>query len=135
VAAAGEAAAVAGEDQPAGAYRQDVIAPCWLVHVFEYGDAEPGRPDNFGYAYNYLDYGFEENGVELRARHYLDEPGRALVMAEPSDDPFMQRVLIFLAMRYASVEWLEGGRYRRVAAPFMEHIRTLAAQHMRDHGE
>jgi hypothetical protein len=133
--AAEEAAAVAGDDEATGPYRQDVIAPRWLVHAFEYGDAAPGHPDQFGHVYNYLDYGFEEGGVELRARHYLDEPGRALVMAEPSDDPFMQRVLVFLAMRYASVEWLEGGRYQRIVAPFMEHIRTIAAQHMRDHAD
>lgn len=126
---------MAGDDEAAGAYRQDVIAPRWVVHAFEYGDAAPGRPNQFGHVYNYLDYGFEEDGVELRARHYLDEPGRALVMAAPSDDPFMQRVLVFLAMRYASVEWLEGGRYQRIVAPFMEHIRTIAAQHMRDHAD
>jgi hypothetical protein len=132
---AGVEAVVAGDEPAAGAYRQDVIAPQWVVHGFEFGDVLADRPDEYGYVYNYIDYGFAEDGVELRARHYLDEPGRALVMAEPSDDPFMQRVLIFLAMRYANVEWLERGRYGRVAAPFMEYIRSLAARHMREHAD
>ena len=66
--------------EPAPPYAQDIIAPVAVHHLVEYGDVSPDRPDDFGYWYNYIDYIFEEGGVTLRARHYFDEPGRALLL-------------------------------------------------------
>lgn len=114
------------------AYLQDVIAPSMLVHGFDYGDPDPGQPGAFGYAYNFLDYLFEEDGAHVAARHYLDEPGRVLVRGcVDVGSPLVERVLIFLAMRYDEVAFLGAEGYR----PWDEALRTrivlLAEAHMR----
>ena len=90
-----------------GAYTQDPIAPFLVEHRMDFGDPEPGRPDSFGHVYNYLDYGFREDGRELWARHYLDEPDTVILNGadEPMlGDPFVRRVMIFLGMRYGKMD-------------------------------
>jgi hypothetical protein len=86
-------------------YEQDLVTPSAIFHGFDFGDR---RDDgNFGYRYNFLDYCFEENGVDISARHYLDDPGKVSVvdpdMRELASD-FGNRVLMFLMLRFNNVE-------------------------------
>jgi len=97
-----------------GAYHQDPIAPFLIEHRMDFGDLQTGSPDAFGYIYNYLEYGFRDGARELWARHYLDEPGMAILNAYGGldwDDAFVRNVMVFLGMRYARMDLMtERGR-------------------------
>lgn len=119
--------------EPAPPYAQDIIAPVAVHHFVEFGDVSPDRPDDFGYWYNYIDYIFEEGGVTLRARHYFDEPGRALLMSDCSDDPFTLRVLVFLSMRYGALQCFREGRYAVVPREIMDIVADMRTAHLASH--
>ncbi|WEJ57688.1 hypothetical protein [Devosia sp. FJ2-5-3] len=119
--------------EPAPPYAQDIIAPVAVYHLLEYGDATPDRPDEFGFWYNYIDYVFEEAGVSLRARHYFDEPGRALLLADCSDDPFTLKVLVFLSMRYGALKCLREGSYEIIPRAIMDRVRDMREAHLASH--
>jgi hypothetical protein len=111
-------------------YAQDVIVPTRVDHRLEFGERSPDRSDQFGYWYNYIDYLFEENGATLKARHYLDEPGAALLLADCSDDPFTLKVLVFLSMRFNALKCLSEGQYRIVPRPIMNLVQDMRAAHL-----
>ena len=114
------------------AYLQDVIAPSMLAHGFDYGDPDPEQPGAFGYAYNFLDYLFEEDGAQVTARHYLDEPGRVLVRGRVDPNrPLVERVLIFLVMRYDEIALLGDEGWRPWDEALKMRIVGLAETHMR----
>lgn len=115
----------------AQAYLQDVIAPAALVHGLDYGDSDPAQPGVFGHVYNFLDYLFEADGERILARHYLDEPGRVLVMGHlDTATPGAERVLVFLAMRYDEIALLCEEGYRPWDDALKSRILGLAEAHM-----
>lgn len=113
-----------------GLYRQDVIAPVSVCHLVEYGDPQEGSPGEFGHWYNYIDYVFEDGDGSVRARHYFDEPGTALLISGPSEAPFVLKVMVFLLMRYPTLQWLVEGRYAPVDEGTMARVRAMLAAHL-----
>ncbi|MET3896920.1 hypothetical protein ABIB57_000844 [Devosia sp. UYZn731] len=111
-------------------YRQDIIAPVAVRHLVEYGDTNPPRPGQFGYWYNFIDYDFADGDRTLVARHYLDEPGTALLLAMPDDDDLTLRVLVFLLMRFERIKAQTPNGYQHLAAAQMVAIRQRMEQHL-----
>lgn len=115
-------------------YDQDVIAPTTIRHLVEFGDPDPNLPGQFGYWYNYVDYDFAAGGRTLTARHYLDEPRRAILLGEPVEDELTLLVLQFLLMRYDSLEWLGREGYVPVPKPVMKEVRERLDLHLAARG-
>lgn len=111
-------------------YQQDIIAPVAVHHRLEFGDPAPDRSGTFGYWYNYLDYEFEEGGVTLRARHYLDEPGAALLLSDCADDPFTLKVLVFLSLRFGALKCLRDDGYHIVPRAIMDRVTEMRDAHL-----
>ena len=119
---------------PDNAYRQDVIAPVRVEHRFDYGDRDDAAEAGFGYEYNFLVYEFAEDDASAEAVHYLDEPDAIdLRIVEPPDlaSDFAQRVLVFLSMRYGTVNVPgEADRYRPMPPAIADAVRTRRVRHM-----
>lgn len=115
---------------PASLYAQDIIAPVAVYHLVDYGDTTPERPGEFGFWYNYIDYIFEDADKALRARHYVDEPGKALLMADCADDPFTLKVLVFLSMRYEALQCFRDGRYAIIPRAVMDQVDEMRDAHL-----
>ena len=111
-------------------YAQDVIAPVAVRHLVEFGDPDPNLPGLFGYWYNYFDYDFALGDRMLTARHYLDEPKRALLLGTPVEDELTMLVLQFLLMRYDTLEWLGRDGYVAVPKPVMKEVRHRLDLHL-----
>jgi hypothetical protein len=114
----------------ASPYERDVIAPVAIYHRVEFGDPDPNLPGQFGYFYNYIDYDFTLGGRTLSARHYLDEPQRALLLGTPVEDELTLLVLQFLLMRYDTLEWLGRDGYLKVPKPVMNAVRERLDIHL-----
>lgn len=119
--------------EPTPPYVQDIVSPVSVHHLVEYGDVTPDRPDEFGFWYNYIDYVFEEGERSLRARHYFDEPGNAILMADCSDDPFTLKVLVFLSMRYEALQCFRDGRYAILPRAIMDIVAEMRHAHLAAH--
>lgn len=111
-------------------YHLDVIAPVAIHHLVEFGDPDPNLPGQFGYWYNYIDYDFSANGRVLSARHYLDEPRRAILLGKPVEDKLTLLVLQFLLMRYDTLEWLGSEGYVPVPKSVMEKANLRLDLHL-----
>lgn len=111
-------------------YDQDVIAPTAIHHLVEFGDPDPDLPGQFGYWYNFIDYDFAAKGRVLSARHYLDEPRRAILLGKPVEDELTLLVLQFLLMRYDTLEWLGSEGYVPVPRHVMEEVRQRLDLHL-----
>jgi hypothetical protein len=93
-------------------YSQDVIRPVRIEHGFDFMLTSGG--DAMEFMYNFLDYYFVEEGEQVTARHYLDEPHEISLQVtsrEGLQTPFIQKVLVFLGMRYPSITWLADDGY------------------------
>jgi hypothetical protein len=84
--------------------------PRQIVHGCDYLARENG---DLEYYYNFLDYLWDVNGVEVRARHYLDEVGRVNVMMGLAelDRPELASMLTYLQRRFRTIATLEAGGY------------------------
>ena len=111
-------------------YEQDVIAPFAIRHRVEFGDEDPNVPGQFGYWYNYIDYDFAGGERLLTARHYLDEPKRAILLGLPIEDELTLLVLQFLLLRYDTLEWLGPNGYVPVPKPVMREVRHRLDLHL-----
>ncbi|WP_140048848.1 hypothetical protein [Devosia lucknowensis] len=117
-----------------GVYGQDIVAPAWVAHGLDYGDRERGSSGAFGYFYNFIDYGFVEGDAEYRARHYLDEQGTAHFLHPPAQDDFALRVLVFLAMRFERLVWLDSQLgYVNIPDAVMAEVEKRMDAHMAAH--
>lgn len=114
----------------ANPYEQDVIAPVAVRHLVEFGDPDANLPGLFGYWYNYIDYDFSLGDRVLTARHYLDEPKRAILLGQPIEDELTILVLQFLLMRYDTLEWLGDERYVPVPKIVMKEVRRRLDLHL-----
>lgn len=99
--------------------------PKAIVHGFDYMLDEGGRI--FEYKYNYLDYFWNIEGVQIRARHYLDrawfEEITVDVPVAVLERPKYAGVLAYLQRRYLLIktkeetgyvpQWIEAGLSRR----------------------
>ncbi|MDP3174760.1 MAG: hypothetical protein Q8M88_10035 [Phenylobacterium sp.] len=101
---------------------EDTIQPTSIEHpceeVFDRGVLQQ--------RYNYLDYWFNIEGVRLRARAYLDDPGRVAIYPPHThaDGPmhtieapaFREAVLAYLKRRYSTIDELslEADGYRTI---------------------
>lgn len=115
-------------------YDQDVIAPIAIRHLVEFGDPDPNLPGQFGYWYNFVDYDFAAGDRTVTARHYLDEPQRALLLGTPVEDELTLLVLQFLLMRYDTLDWLGREGYVPVPKPIMKEVRHRLDLHLKRAG-
>ena len=119
---------------PDNAYRQDVIAPVRLEHRVDFGDRDGAAEDRFGYEYNFLVYEFAEDEASAEAVHYMDQPDAVdLRVVEPPGltSDFAQRVLVFLTMRYGTVNVPgEADRYRPMPPAIADAVRARRVRHM-----
>lgn len=117
------------------AYQQDIIVPISVRHLVEFGDTTPDRPGQFGFWYNFIDYQFVEDDRDVLCRHYFDEPDRAILMATATDDDFCLRILVFLSMRYGTLQSLAGQSYAAVPDAIMAKVEVLKQQHLLANGD
>lgn len=111
-------------------YNQDVIAPVAIRHLVEFGEPDPNLPGLFGYWYNYIDYDFTDGSRLQTARHYLDEPKRAILLGQPVEDELTMLVLQFLLMRFETLEWLGSDRYVPVPKIVLKEVRRRLDLHL-----
>lgn len=108
---------------------QDPICPILVEHTHEYGNPYQDTDGRhwFGHRYDYLTYRFREGSEAAEAMHYRDEEGRVRVDffgdgADLRSSSFARRVLIFLAMRYDTINDDED---------LMAEVRVWRDEHMR----
>jgi hypothetical protein len=97
----------------------DRIRPHTIKHGCDYMLREDGSLEFY---YNFLDYIWEVDGSEVRARHYLDHRGKIAVMMpfEQFDQPKYADILTYLQRRFSEIETFESDGYVvrwRVAEP------------------
>ena len=85
-------------------------SPREIVHGCDYLVGENG---DLEYYYNFLDYLWDIDGAEVRARHYLDERTAVSVMMPLAefDVPKCAGILVYLQRRYEVIKTLEGEGY------------------------
>lgn len=112
-------------------YDQDLVQPRAIFHGFDFGLIKPDG--SFGYSYNFLDYYFEESGIQINARHYLEDVGKASVtngdLGVLGSD-FGLRVLMFLILRYGNVEYQGEAGYEPLPDNLLEAVGERLTVHM-----
>ena len=85
-------------------------SPREIVHGCDYLVEENGELE---YHYNFLDYTWEIDGAEVRARHYLDERSCVNVMMPFAelDQPKYGGILTYLQRRYGVLKTMESEGY------------------------
>jgi hypothetical protein len=112
-------------------YDQDLVQPKAIFHGFDFG--LPEGDGAFGYIYNFLDYYFEEDGVQINARHYLDDVGKASVSngdLQVLRTDFGIRVLMFLFMRYRDIDYPGPETYKALPNDLLETVGVRLTTHM-----
>ena len=115
-------------------YSQDAIRPSRICHGFDYGD--PHDDGSLGYIYNFIDYFFEEDGVKLWARHYLDQPGEVsvnIMELEELNCGFARKILVFLAMRYKDIHYPADEGVGLLPEALRERVTAEVQAHMARH--
>ena len=108
--------------------QDDIIAPIAIEHGLDAMLTGDGRA--FEFHYNFLDYKFRDGDLVLTARHYMDVPGEVCLTTCPAlsfEAPFVHRVLVYLALRYAMITYPSDQGY----IPLPSEVADRVAQDVR----